>query len=79
VALEQYFAEHDQIGTGPDARGPSLLMMDPGGRRVRQVLDDPDGDHDWSIDAEIDLEASDEAGEAVLKIIRFGPIEGALD
>jgi hypothetical protein len=78
-AIQLYFEDHDQIGTGADARGPSLLIIDPSGRRVRQVIDDSDGDHDWSIDAEIDLEASDEAGEAVLKIIRFGPIEGALD
>ena len=77
-AIQLYFEDHDQIGIGPDARGPSLLMIDPSGRSVRQVIDDPDGDHDWSIDAEIDLEASDEAGEAVLKVIRFGPIEGAL-
>ena len=27
-ALEPYFAEHDEIGTGPDARGPALLIID---------------------------------------------------
>ena len=34
--------------------------------RVRQVLDDPAGHHDWVIDAIADLDASDEAGELVL-------------
>ena len=27
-ALEPYFDEHDEIGTGPDARGPALLLID---------------------------------------------------
>ena len=30
--------------------------------RVRQVLDDPAGDHDWCIEAEVDLAASDDGG-----------------
>jgi hypothetical protein len=70
AALEPYFAEHDAIGTGPDARGPKLLMIDeqPGRWRVRQIFDDPAGDHDWGISAEVDLAASDEAGTAVLTI-----------
>jgi hypothetical protein len=70
AALAEYFAEHDQIGTGPDARGPALLMIDeqPGKWTVRQVLDDPAGDHDWGISAEVDLAASDEAGTAVVSV-----------
>jgi len=35
---------------------------------VRQILDDPAGDHDWGFTAEVDLAASDEAGEAVLTL-----------
>ena len=35
---------------------------------VRQILDDPAGDHDWGIDAEVDLAASDEAGDAVVTV-----------
>lgn len=69
-ALAPYFAEYDEIGTGPDARGPALLLIDerPGRWRVRQILDDPAGDHDWGVSAEVDLAASDEAGEAVLTV-----------
>ena len=69
-ALEPYFAEHAGIGTGPDARGPKLLMIDqqPGKWIVRQIFDDPAGDHDWGISAEVDLAASDEAGVAVVRI-----------
>ncbi len=46
---EDYFDEHADVGIGPDARGPALLMIDrqPGVWRVRQILDDPAGDHDW--------------------------------
>jgi superfamily II RNA helicase len=69
-ALAPYFEEYDEIGTGPHARGPARLLIDqqPGRWLVRQILDDPAGDHDWGISAEVDLAASDEAGEAVVTI-----------
>jgi hypothetical protein len=69
-ALEPYFDEHREIGTGPDARGPARLIVDerPGRWVVRQILDDPAGDHDWGFSAEVDLDASDEVGEAVLTL-----------
>jgi len=75
-ALEPYFAEHDEIGTGADARGPALLIIDeqPGRWRVRQIFDDPAGDHDWGISAEVDLAASDAAGEAVLRVTDVGQL-----
>ena len=69
-ALESYFAEHDSIGTGPDARGPRLFVVDEGSTtwRLRQILDDPEGNHDWGISATVDLAASDAAGMAVVSI-----------
>ena len=69
-----YFDEHDEVLTGPDARGPALLIIDrqPTVWRVRQILDDPAGDHDWGFDVEVDLEASDEEGVAVLRLIDAG-------
>jgi hypothetical protein len=36
--------------------------------RVRQIIADPESNHDWSIGAEVDLAASDETGEAVIKV-----------
>ena len=77
-ALEAYFEVHDEIGTGPDARGPGLLIIDqrPGSWAVRQILDDPAADHDWGISAEVDLAASDEAGVAVLRITDVGQLAG---
>ncbi|HEV2253243.1 MAG TPA: DUF3516 domain-containing protein [Streptosporangiaceae bacterium] len=75
-AVEPYFEVHDEILTGPDARGPALLIIDPrpGGWAVRQIFDDPAGDHDWGINAVVDLAASDEAGSAVLRITDVGQL-----
>ncbi|SDJ39633.1 Helicase conserved C-terminal domain-containing protein [Arthrobacter cupressi] len=69
-ALDDYFDEHDDIGDGPDARGPGLLIIteEPGLWRVRQIFDDPAGNHDWGISAEVDLAASDESGTAVVTV-----------
>ena len=74
---EAYFAEHDDVGTGPDARGPAMLIFDrqPGVWRVRQILDDPAGDRDWGFDVEVDLSASDEAGTPVLRLIDAGRMD----
>ncbi|HET7329100.1 MAG TPA: DUF3516 domain-containing protein [Nocardioidaceae bacterium] len=74
-AMRGYFAEYADLGTGPDARGPQLLVIDKGATtwNVRQIFDDPEGDHDWGITAEVDLTASDEAGEVVLAVSAVGP------
>jgi len=72
-----YLAEYDDIGTGPAARGPELFRVgeDGSGERwlVEQVLEDPEGDHDWRISAELDLAATDEAGELVLTVTGLAP------
>ncbi|HET7013397.1 MAG TPA: DUF3516 domain-containing protein [Streptosporangiaceae bacterium] len=81
-ALEPYFAQHGEISTGADARGPAMLIIDDSDRdvwRVRQIFDDPDGDHDWGFSAEVDLNGSDEAGEAVIWITSVGLLEGITD
>ncbi|GAB3617989.1 DEAD/DEAH box helicase [Okibacterium endophyticum] len=69
-AMDGYFAEHNELLTGPNARGPALLILDEGPQTwtARQIFDDPAGDHDWGISAEVDLGASDEAGEAVVRV-----------
>ena len=68
ASIEDYFAEHDSLDTGADARGPDLFVIERTGRHwpVRQTLADPAGHHDWVIDAEVDVNASDELGELVL-------------
>jgi len=74
-AIEEYFAEYDELGTGPAARGPSLFMVTEGSDTwtVRQTFDDPDGDRDWGISATVHLAASDEAGEPVVQLTDVGP------
>ena len=69
-ALDGYFADHDEILTGADARSSKLLILTEGTTSwtARQILDDPAGDHDWGISATIDLAASDEAGQAVVTV-----------
>ncbi|GAA1939954.1 DEAD/DEAH box helicase [Agromyces allii] len=72
-ALDRYYAEHDDLGTGAAARSPQLVVIDEtdaatGLWRAEQILDDPAGDHDWRIRAEVDLEASAEEGTAVLRV-----------
>jgi hypothetical protein len=68
AAIEGYYAEHGSVGTSGDARGPDLFVLERTGRRwpVRQTLADPAGHHDWVIEAEVDVDASDELGELVL-------------
>jgi superfamily II RNA helicase len=70
-AMGPYFAEHERVGTGTDARSAALFQVstdEPARRwRVRQVLDDADGFHEWAIVAEVDLDASDQTGTAVLR------------
>ncbi len=71
---DDYFGEHDDVGTGADARGPALLIIDRQARtwRVRQIFDDPAGDHDWGFEVEVDLDASDEEGVPVLRLLSAG-------
>jgi superfamily II RNA helicase len=75
-AVGEYFDMHDEIGTGPDARGPDLLLLEIRRDRwlVRQILDDPAGDHDWGIAAEVDLAESDTTGTAAIRIVEVGQL-----
>jgi hypothetical protein len=79
TALLPYFAEYGDtftaIGTGPAARGPGLVTIteEPERWLVRQVFDDPAGDRDWAITAEVDLSASDEEGVAVVWVTDVAP------
>ncbi|MFV9431188.1 DEAD/DEAH box helicase [Rhodococcus pyridinivorans] len=74
--LELYFEEYDEIGTGPDARGPLLFTVETGPElwRVRQTLHDPQGDHGWALIGEVNLGESDAAGEVVFD--EFEIVEG---
>lgn len=65
--LLPYFEEYNSIGTGPSARGPALFQVVDEGEfwRVRQVLEDPEGDHGWALLGVVDIPESDALGEIV--------------
>ncbi|WP_026174756.1 DEAD/DEAH box helicase [Acaricomes phytoseiuli] len=75
-ALGDYWDEHEWIGDGPQARSAELFLLeapeDSRRWRVRQIIEDPAGHRDWAIEAEVDLDASDVAGFAVVHLLRFG-------
>jgi superfamily II RNA helicase len=76
-ALGAYWDEHDDLPAGADARGPAFFEVTEHGRiwDVRQVVDDPQGNHDWSITARVDLDECDEAGELVLRTLGFARLD----
>lgn len=77
-AMDAYWDEYEELGTGPDARGPKLLKIDEDAEhglwRVRQTFADPNGNHDWGISAEVDLAASDEEGRAIVRVTSVGQL-----
>ena len=77
-AMDAYYDTYDEVGIDGSARSPQLLVIDEESRvwHVRQLLDDPQGHHDWAIEADLDLEATDEAGEPVLAITAVGEVGG---
>ncbi len=69
AAMDDYFDEYDDLDIGPDARGPEYFhIADQTARRwrVTQILKDPAGDNAFQLHGEVDLDASDAAGEVRL-------------
>ena len=56
-AMRGYWDEYAGLGIGADARSSALVLIDrlPEEWHVRQVFDDPAGDHDWGLSVEVDL------------------------
>ena len=80
AALGAYWDEYESMDAGPAARAPGLLLIDraPAGAEgrtwtARQILNDPEANHDWAIVATVDLDASDAAGEPVIRTQSCGP------
>ena len=78
AAIEDYYAEHDDVLLDADARGPDLLRVERTGRSwpTTQTLHDPAAHHDWVIEALVDVDASDELGELVLVTQAFRRLDG---
>lgn len=84
-ALDTYHEQHEEILTDADARSSAMLAIDEADEQaahvwhVHQIFADEDGDHDFGIMADLDLDATQEEGEAVFKNYRVGFIEDLLD
>jgi hypothetical protein len=78
AAMGPYWDRHESLGTGAPARGGALFQVreEAGWWTVRQVLDDPAGDHDWALVARVDLAASDRAGAPAVELLG---VEDAVD
>ena len=80
-ALDAYCEAHEAVLIDADARSMAYLSIDESDEQadhvwhVRQVFSDPAGDHDFAIAADVDLDASQEEGEAVFKNYRVGFFE----
>ena len=64
-----YWDEHDAIVIDSDARGPHYFDFE--GTRAVQVVVDPASWNEWRIVASVDLDASREAGRAVVQLENF--------
>ncbi|WP_270299833.1 DUF3516 domain-containing protein, partial [Eggerthella sinensis] len=77
-ALDAYFDAHEDILIDADARSMAYLAIDEADEQalhvwhVRQIFSDPEEDHDFAIVADVDLDATQEEGEAVFKNYRVG-------
>jgi hypothetical protein len=76
--LEGYRAEHGQLRLDPEARNLRHTHISPAPEaekwRVEQVLVDPEMHNDWVADFEVDLAASREARQPVLRLTRIGAL-----
>jgi superfamily II RNA helicase len=68
-ALAPYWAEHPQLLVDADARSPARVHIErsPGDVwAVRQILSDPEGDHDYALSLSVDRQASRRENRLVL-------------
>ncbi len=73
AAMDGYFDEYEEVLLDGDARGPSMFRVEEGPEvwKVSQTIADPEKDYGWRLEAEVDLPASDEAGEVRFRSLRI--------
>jgi superfamily II RNA helicase len=78
AAREAHRVEHSGLRLDPEARNlrhtSVATMEDRTTWRVQQMLVDPVGLNDWVAEVEVDLTASRETGEPVLRLLRLGSL-----
>ncbi|MEE8735700.1 DEAD/DEAH box helicase [Bifidobacterium subtile] len=78
--LDDYYDQHEYVGIDAKARSGELFILDDARERdehtwkIRQIIDDSDGDHDWAITGTVDLDATQEGGEVVFVDYHVGPV-----
>ena len=83
-ALDAYLEAHEEILLDADARSAAMFTVDMADEKaahvwhVHQIFADEDGDHDFGIMADLDLDATQDGAEAVFKNYRVGFIEDLL-
>lgn len=84
-ALDAFYEAHEEILLDADARSNVYFVIDETDERtghvwhVRQIFHDVDGDSDFGIAADVDLDATQDAGEVVFANYRVGFTEDILD
>ena len=68
--MATYWNEHEWIGIDADARSSAWIDIDLDAQMAIQTLSDPDGHHEWVLEAEVDLEASRLEERAVIRPVR---------
>ena len=82
--LDAYHEEHEEILTDADARSTAMFSIDDADEQtahiwhVHQIFADENGDHDFGIMGDVDLDATQDGGEVVFKNYRVGFIEELL-
>ena len=84
-ALDGLFEAHEEILTDADARSAAYFTIDESDEasrhvwHVMQTFHDADGDRDFGIRADVDLDATQESGEVVFSRYRVGAFEDLQD
>jgi superfamily II RNA helicase len=76
--MDDYYREHECLKLDPEARNirhTYVIPSDDGKTwRVEQVLVDPDGHNDWKAEFEVDLAASNDRGEPVIRLCNIASV-----
>jgi len=69
--LAPYWSEYTALRIDPQARSPRYLQVDPSDDvwRLRQVLVDPEDDLGWALELAVDLPATREAEQPVIRLL----------
>ena len=83
-ALDEYYEAHEEILLDVDARSKAYLILNEADEEeahvwhVRQIFHDEDGDNDFAIAADVDLDATQAGDGVVFKDYRVGFAEDLL-